>query len=213
MLLSAIYAGAQIDKEQLALETSKAEAENTKKLEALIWKRKTDVMVDGVLKLTTLSEFSFDEQGKLQVKLVDAETTVKDKRGIRGKIQENAVEDNLDYVHKALELALTYTYMSKGQLLDFFEKATINEKGDIIEVTAGSVILPGDNLTVLLDKNTKLFINKKFSSFLDKDPISGEIRYEKFSSGINHATGSILNLPSKKALLNAINQDYSQRVN
>jgi hypothetical protein len=58
---------------------------------------------------------------------VDAETNVKKKPGIRGKIQENAAEDKMDYIDKALKLSLQYAYMTKGQLLDFFGKAILSE--------------------------------------------------------------------------------------
>ena len=47
---------------------------------------------------------------------------------------------------------------------------------------------------------------------LDKDPIDGEIKYEKFSSGIVHGSETILNLPGKHAVINAKNQDYTQRI-
>lgn len=203
---------AQVDKEKLALETSKADALNNEKLKALIWKRNTDVMVNGELKLTTITEFSFDEQGILLAKVTDAKSTVKDKPGIRGRIQDNAIEENMDYVGKALELAIAYTYMSKGQLLDFFDKGTVTEAGNMIQVTAKDVYIKGDSFTAIIDSSTMLFVSKNFSSLLDQDPISGEIKYETFSSGINHATGSVMNLPAKKARIEAKNQDYSQRI-
>ena len=114
LLLICSFAFAQIDKEQLALEVSKVDAANLDGLKSFIWKRKTDVMINGELKLTTLTEFSFDDEGKLQAKMVDAETTVKDKRGIRGRMQDKAIEDNMDYVEKGLGMALSYTFMSKG---------------------------------------------------------------------------------------------------
>jgi hypothetical protein len=53
---------AQVDKEQLALAISKADDANTEKLKEFIWKRKSDVSVGGQLKLTTITEFSFDDQ-------------------------------------------------------------------------------------------------------------------------------------------------------
>jgi hypothetical protein len=203
---------AQVDKEQLALAISKADDANTEKLKAYIWKRKSDVSIDGQLKLTTITEFSFDEKGELQAKMIDAETTVKKKPGLRGKIQENAAEDKADYVGKSLELALAYTFMTKGQLLDFFEKATVTEKGDVIEATAENVNVKGDKLTIWVDKKTNLYTKKEFSSLLGKDPVSGEINFEKFSSGINHGTTTILNMPAQKMKIDAKNQDYSQRV-
>jgi len=204
---------AQIDKDQLALAVNKADEANTEKLKTLIWKRKSDVFIEGTLKLTTITEFSYDAAGKLQAKVVDSESTVKDKKGIRGKIQENSVEDKMDYVANALDLALKYTYMSKGQLIDFFNKATITEKNGIIEATAENVNVQGDKITVLIEAATNQYIYKKFSSLLGKDPIDGEIKYEKFSSGVNHGSTTVLNMPAQKMKIDAINQDYSQRLN
>lgn len=201
------------DNEQLALTISKADQANTEKLMQYIWKRKSDVSVDGQVKLTTLTEFSFDAAGKLQAKIVDAESSVKQKRGVRGQIQQSAVEDKMEYVQKALALATAYTFMSKGQLLDFFSKATVNQKDGVIEAIAENVYVQGDKLTVWVDEKTNLFTKKKFSSLLGKDAIDGEINYEKFSSGINHGSTTVLNMPAQKMKIDAKNQDYSQRIN
>ncbi len=203
---------AQIDMEQFALDVSKADAANTEKLEAFIWKRHSTATVKGEEKATVINELSFNEKGEIQVTNIDAETTSRQKRGVRGRIQQNAMEDNMEYVGNALQLALAYTYMSKGQLLDFFEKAKATEKDGTIEVSGENVLKQGDQVTVVIDTETKLFVNKKFSSMLDEDPIDGEIKYDKFSSGIVHGTETILNLPGKDAVINAKNQDYTQRV-
>jgi hypothetical protein len=204
---------AQPDKEQLALAISKADDANTEKLKAYIWKRKSDVAISGEVKLTTWTEFSFDAQGKLQAKIVDAESSVKQKRGVRGKIQQNAAEDKAEYVQKALALSLSYTFMSKGQLLDFFSKATVTEKDGVMEATAENVYVQGDKLTIWVDSKTNLYVKKKFSSLLGKDAIDGEINYEKFSTGVNHGSTTVLNMPAQKMTINAVNQDYTQRVN
>lgn len=212
LLMVSTLVQAQVDKEQLALTISKADDANTEKLKAYIWKRKSDVSIDGQLKLTTITEFSFDEKGELQAKMIDAETSVKKKPGIRGKIQENVAEDKADYIGKSLELAMNYTFMTKGQLLDFFGKATVTEKDDVIEATAENVNVQGDKLTIWVDKKTNLYIKKTFSSLLGKDPVNGEINYEKFSSGVNHGSTTVLNMPAQKMKIDAKNQDYSQRV-
>lgn len=203
---------AQIDMEQFALDVSKADAANTEKLKAYIWKRHSTATVKGEEKATVVNELSFNDNGEIQVTNVDAKTTTRQKRGIRGRIQENVMEDNMDYVGNALQLALAYTYMSKGQLLDFFEKAKAAEKEGTIEVSGENVLKQGDKVTVLIDAETKLFVNKKFSSMLGEDAIDGEITYKKFSSGIMHGDETILNLPGKNAVINAKNQDYSQRI-
>lgn len=206
-------AAAQVDKDKLALDVSKAEDANNGKLKAFVWNRKSDVSVDGQVKLTTVTQFSFDAQGKVQAKLIDAESSVEQKRGLRGRAQKSAIEDKAEYVQKALELAVAYTFMSKGQLIDFFTKATVTESNGVIEATADNVYVQGDKLTMRIDAASKLFLSKKFSSLLGKDAVDGEINYEKFSSGVNHVSTTVLNMPAQKMKINATNQDYSQRVN
>jgi len=202
----------QVDKEQLALKISKVDEANTQKLKEYIWKRYSTVKIEGEVKATIINEFSYDETGKLQMKKVGGETSVKKKPGIRGKIQEGAIEDKTEYFQKALELSLSYTLMSKGQILDFFEKAVITEKEGIIEATSENVYVKGDKLTVFIDAKTNMYVSKKFSSFLGKDPIDGEIRFDKFESGINHGSDTMINLPALKAVVTAQNKDYSKRV-
>jgi len=202
----------QVDRDHLSLDISKADAANTELLKQFIWKRASVVTVSGAVKLNTLSEFSFDGTGKLIGKNIDAESTVKQKPGIRGAIQQNAAEDNLDYVQKALQLSLDYTFMSKGELLDFFSKAEITEKDGVIEATAKDVKVKGDVVTMRVESATKLFLYKKFTSMLGTDPISGEINYGKFNSGVSHGTTSVLNLPAKNAVITSENKDYTIRV-
>jgi hypothetical protein len=212
LLLIATVGIAQTNNDKLALAINAADEANTEKLKAYIWKRKSDVSIDGQVKLTTITEFSFDEQGKLQAKLVDAESSVKQKPGVRGKIQQSAAEDKAEYVQKALELSLAYTFMTKGQLMDFFSKATVSEKDGVLEATAENVYVQGDKLTIWVEKKTNLYTKKKFSSLLGKDAVDGEINYEKFSSGVNHGSTTMLNMPAQKMKIDAKNQDYSQRV-
>jgi len=211
-VIPAMLCFAQTDKDQLALAINMADEANTEQLKAYIWKRKSDVSIEGEVKLTTITEFSFDADGELQAKILDAESSVKQKRGLRGNMQEKAAEGKMDYVEKALELALAYTFMTKGQLIDFFAKAVVTEQNGMIEATAENVYVKGDKLTIQVDPATHLYLYKKFTSLLGADPIDGEINYEKFSSGVNHGSSTLLNMPAQKMKIDAQNQDYSQRV-
>ena len=181
-------------------------------LKQFIWKRYSTVSVGGETKATLITEFSFDEIGALNANPVGGESNVQKKRGVRGRIQQNAIEDNLDYAGDALNLSLAYMYMSKGQLLDFFEKATVKDSSASYIITAKNVYLEGDELKVIVEKSTNLFEKKRFTSNLNGDELTGEIKYGKFSSGISHGTSSTLKLPAKNAVISSENKDYSQRV-
>lgn len=212
LMLIVTTLSAQTDTEALSLNISKAEAANQQKLKEYVWKRRSDVFVESQLKLTTITEFSFTSEGKLEMKIVDAETTVKQKPGLRGKAQASAAEDKLEYIEKALSLALDYTFMSKGEMLDFFSKATVTEKNGQLEAVANDVHIPGDRLLVRIDPKTYLFTYKEFTSLLGKDKVDGKLNYEKFSNGTNHISTTVLNLPAQKMNIDARNQDYTIRI-
>lgn len=203
---------AQIDKEKLSLSISKAEEENSLKLEEYVWKRRSDVFIESQLKLTTITEFSYTPDGKLEAKIIDAETTVKKKPGLRGRAQANAAEDKLEYIEKALSLAIDYAFMTKGELLDFFSKATVTEKNGMIDAVAYDVHVKGDRLLVRVDPKTYLFTYKEFTSLLGQDKVDGKLNYEQFSNGTNHLATTALNLPAQKMNIDAKNQDYTIRV-
>ncbi|GMQ24804.1 hypothetical protein Aoki45_14860 [Algoriphagus sp. oki45] len=210
--LSIAFAQAQIDKESLSLEISRAEEENRNQLKEYIWKRRSDVFIESQLKLTTITEFSFDPQGKLVTKIIEAKTTVEKKPGLRGKAQASAAEDKIEYIQKALALSMDYAMMSKGELLDFFDKATVTEKEGFIEAVATGVRIPGDRLLVRIDPETLLFTYKEFNSLLGNDRVEGTLSYSYFSNGTSHLESTSLNLPAQKMTIESANQDYTIRV-
>jgi len=73
-------------------------------------------------------------------------------------------------------------------------------------------VLKGNKLKVLFDSKTKLCLNEKFSSLLGIHPNIGDIKYEKFSSGLNHCSVILLIMPAQNMKIDASNIDYTQRV-
>ncbi len=203
---------AQVDSDQFALDVSKAEAANVESLKAMIWKRHSSATVEGEVKATAIYEISFDENDEIQATQITQESNVKQKPGLRGRAQQSAMDDNTDYVGQALDQAMAYTYMSKGQLLDFFGKAVITEAGDAYQIVGDNILVKGDKLTVVVEKATNLFMSKTFTTTLGEDAMSGDIKYDKFSSGVSHVTGTTITLAAKNAVIDAKNQDYTQRI-
>jgi hypothetical protein len=210
LLAAGIYA--QTDKEQLALNVSKAEEANQEKLKEYIWKRSSNVFIEDQLKLTTVTEFKFNADGKLETKTIDSKTTVKQKPGLRGAAQQNAAEDKAEYVQNALTLSLKYAFLSKGELVDFFDKAAISQKDGMIEAVASNVHVKGDKLLLRIEPNTNLVVYREFTSLLGTDLIDGKLNYDKFSNGTMHGTSTTLNLPVQKMRIDGLNQDYTIRV-
>ncbi|HQU99673.1 MAG TPA: hypothetical protein PLO59_00880 [Bacteroidia bacterium] len=212
MAISFVNTMAQTDREQLSLAVSNAEAQNQQKLKEYVWKRKSQVFIESQLKLTTVTEFSYTPEGKLNTKIIDATTTVKKKPGIRGAAQENAAESKLDYIEKALALAMSYTFMSKGEMIDFFSKATITKSAEKIIAIASDVHVSGDKLEIHIDPKSNLYLFKKFESLLGNEKVAGKLNYENFQNGTNHISTTTLNLPAQKMDIEAQNQDYTIRI-
>ncbi len=203
----------QIDKEQLALDVSKVDAENTEKLKGYIWKLHADVLGEGGNKTTLISEFKYDDTGELNINLVGGKTNIQKKPGVRGKMQQNAIKGKAEYITKAMQHALSYTYMTKGQLIDFFDKAEVTKDNGVITAKGKDVYVAGDELTINIDAKTKLYLSKSFSTKMNADPISGEVQYDTFkSSGVNHITTTKLDLPTENVKVEGENKDYTIRV-
>lgn len=211
-LFLSVQAQAQ-DNTQLPLDIVKANEANNEELKDYIWKRKAEVYVSGELKATTLTEVKFDEEGKMVNTLVDASTTVQQKPGLRGRAQQNAAEDKLDYVEHAVTVMAAYMYMSKGQMVDFFDKAAVTTAGGEITAHGTDVYVKGDSLTIVFDEATKLYKSKAFKSKSGADDIDGTIAYGTFqSNGLNHITAADLNMPAKAMVVKSVTQDYTQRM-
>jgi len=211
--LGLLASAQEIDKTKLALDVSAANEANNVKLKQYIWKLKLDGYVNKELKVTTLTEMKFGPDGKLVATPIDAKTTVQAKPGVRGRMQQNAAEESLDYIEKAAQVMAQYAYMSKGQLVDFFDKATVTTDGKVITATAKNVMQAGDEMTILIDPATNLFIRKTFKAKSGADPIEGTVDYATFTTtGINHVSKCYLMMPAKAMQVNTENIDYTLRV-
>jgi hypothetical protein len=118
----------------------------------------------------------------------------------------------MQYVENAGQLALAYTFMTKGQLLDFFSKAEVTEENGNYIATAENVYVKGDKVTFLIDKESKQFVSKQFNSFVGEDAINGEIKYAELSNGVHYGASSALDMPVKKMKILAENKDYTARL-
>lgn len=203
---------AEIDRDQLSLDISKANSANMEKMKSFVWKKASKVTVGDEDMADLLNEVSIGEDGKVAVHNLDIETHVKQQRGLRGRRQQKQAEENAQYLDGAISHTMVYVYMSKGQLLDFFSKANITDEKGVLTATATDVFVKGDQLTIKVDKATKLFISQSFSTTMGEDPVSGEVHYDTFTSGISHVSKSTLNLPARKVIITSENKDFLKRV-
>jgi len=203
---------AQTDATQLALNISKSYTQNLDEFKKYVWKRKTDLYLDTQKVATVTGDLSFSPDGKLSVKVIDTKSYVEKKPGIRGNMQENKAEELAEYYAKALEQSFHYLYMSKGDLVDFFDKAKIDESGVDIVATAKDVKVKGDELILTVDKKTFLIRKQQYKTLMGTDPVSGDMTYKQYENGLNTVSAMNINMPAKKLKGKATNYDFAKKL-
>jgi hypothetical protein len=91
----------QVDKTQMSLDVSKKYQQNIGQLAQLTWKRKTEGYVDGKMAMSSLSSVAIGPDGKLNAVVIQKQSYVAQKRGLRGAIQKGVVSDINEYVKNA----------------------------------------------------------------------------------------------------------------
>lgn len=212
LLFSTRNCFAQSDPTQLALNISKAYTQNLDELKKYVWKRTTDLYMDTQKVATVITGLSFTADGKLSPQVIEMKSYVKQKPGIRGNMQDKKAQELADYYAKALEQSFRYLFMSKGDLVDFFDKAKIDESGADIVATAKDVYVKGDELILTVDKKTFLIKKQQYKTLMGADPVTGDMTYKKFENGLNTVSNMNINMPAQKLKGKANNYDFAKKL-
>lgn len=206
-------ANAQADaKTNLSLQVSQACAANRAQLVQYVWTRTVQVYMDGTLKSTMVSSMSFSPQGKLVATDVSTTPTSAPKRGLRGAIAKDKIDDLKTYIDTAMKVSMTYIYMNKGNMVNFFDKASINQTGSELVVLGNSINQPGDQLDLKLNSQSLAYISQDYSTTVNGDAVSGNVTYKTFDNGLTAVDAGAINLPAKNIKIVLSNSGYAKKL-
>jgi hypothetical protein len=204
---------AQSSKTNLSLQVSAAAAANRAQLASYVWTRTVQVFVGGELKNTVVSSQAVGPDGKIVTTAVSSTPTDKIPGGIRGDIAKKKIAEMKTYVDDALQVSVSYLYMSKGKMVDFFDNGGISQSGNTITVKGSNVNKPNDQLTMQVATGSLAYISQSFSSTVTSgDAISGTINYKTFSNGLTAINNGELDLPAKNMKLMVSNTGYAKKL-
>lgn len=192
---------AQVDKTQLSLDVQAKYSKNFTEMAQYTWQRNIQVFMKGELMATIVADVSVGSEGKPVVNVIDKTTTTKKKPGIRGAIQSSKQEETKEYVQNSLKLVTEYIFMSKGQMVDLFDKGTISQLGNNLQAQGFNFIVQGDNLKFLYNINSLECISQTVNTVYDGDPVNAVVIYKQVD-GVNMVEKITLDLPAKE--LNAV---------
>jgi hypothetical protein len=200
-------------KTDLSLKVSAAAAANRQQLASYTWTRTVQVFIEGELKNTMVSALSVGPDGKMVTTAVSSKATdPPPTKGIRGKVAKNKIADMKTYVEDAVKVSMSYVYMTKGGMVNYFDAAGITESGNTITVNGTNVNKPGDQMTMNITSGTLAIISESFKSTSGEDAIAGTFNYKTYSNGLTAFDNGELDLPAKDMKLRIVNTNYAKKL-
>ena len=213
VFLFQIVSAQNTQKTNLSLQVSAAATANRTELAGYVWTRTVTIYEGAELKLTNVSSMSLGADGKLMTSVVSSTPAKLPKSGIFGDKDRKKLKELQTYVDEAVAEAQGYIYLSKGKMVDFFDKATITPEANSFKVAGTNVNKTGDQLTMNITKKTMAYISQSFKSNLsNNDPISGMLNYKTFNNGLTAIDNGNLLLQAKNLKLQVTNSNYAKKM-
>jgi hypothetical protein len=178
-----------------------AQKANRAALTQYTWKMRADVRVSGEAKGSMLFQVSFDSAGKGQLAPADTGQPAEKRGGLRGKRDEKKTDELHEKVAATINLSRAYATMTTGQMVDFFEKATMSPgTSDMVGTTQAQgrdVLQSGDQVSMWFDPQTKQLRRLVFRSALENVEVNGTLSYSTMPDGPTHSDKAVITMPSK----------------
>ena len=208
-----LLATAQTSKTNLSLQVSAAAGANRAKLAGYTWTRTVQVFIGGELKNTVTSSLAIGPDGKIVTSSTSSVPSAALPGGIRGDIARKKIAQMKTYVDDAVQVSLSYLYLTKGKMVDFFDGAGISESGQNITVKGSNVNKTNDQLTLVVARGSLAYENQAFATTVTNgDAMTGTVGYKTFSNGLTAADSGELDLPAKDMKLMISNTNYAKKL-
>jgi hypothetical protein len=194
----------------------KSFAESQARLRGYEWIETTVVELKGEEKSRKQNRCFYGAEGKVQKIALTAPPEEKPSRGIRGKIRESKREELADYMEAAATLLHQYLPPDPAKIQKSLDagKASIHilEPGKRARIDFADYLVPGDVLSVEVDINNNTILGLTVASKLSesKDPVSLEVKFDKFPDGTIYQSKSTLDATAKKVKVVVENSGYTQ---
>ena len=194
---------------EIALKVADTQSENYENLKNYSWKRSVTMSHNGEQKSKRMLQLRYNSKGEIESILLGEESNVQKQKGpIRSSKQKGAIEQDSELINKSLAKVFQYIYMSKGQLVDLYDKNTIEEKGQTYVVNTKDVLQKEDRVTYVLNKETLLFESVLINSSVDGQAIKSTMKFKNQSDGTNHPSVSVLEIPGRGIVINTESFDF-----
>ena len=204
------------DQAALGLRYGEVQQTDFEQLKRYTWHADTRLASGGETKVHYKLACRLNEKNEMTQEVVESESSVHRKRGLRGRAQAAHAEEVGAFLEKVVQVTASYIFMSKGREVDFFDKATITDGtgedvGKMV-VQSSNVSVEGDKVTKWIDPEALHPIRITFETIVDEVPVTGEVLYRPIEGGPNVPRMATINIPSEKGVIEAEFVDYEKQL-
>jgi len=179
------------------------------------WIETQTVFYKGEKKSSTIYQCYYSVDGQLQKVESAGGTPAKTERGIRGRIIENKVDDITAYVTKAQALIKTYLPPDPAKLQQIVAAGTstvaILVPNQQYKLTFPNYNLPGDQLSISINKSSQMLTGLDVSTYIDKasDVVTFNLTYAALPDGTQYAAETDLVATAENVKIVIVNSGYT----
>jgi hypothetical protein len=198
--------------EQRLDEVKQSIAQNQARLKQYAWTETKEIRLKGEVKKREQNN-CFYSPGKVQKTPIGDAPPPKGRRGIKGKIVANKIDEMKDYMDRVSSLLRRYIPPDPQTMQAALQsgKVTLEPAGGAI--VFNSYAKPGDKVTLTFDRETKKIRSFAVATYLDdpNDTVTVNTRFSILPDGTNFVEESVLDASAKQIQINTTNFGYHIR--
>jgi hypothetical protein len=209
--VSVAMASQGLDRWEMARGIVDARAANQPALKAYSWTQRTEVKIDGDVKVLRTEILRYTSDGQLQRSPMGDQPQQQGGRGVRGRKKASKQQEMKDWAGELTGVVAAYGLPTPGKVLDFTTTSTLSESGETLQAQATDVVVAGDRVSVWYDRETLLVRRMQVQTSLAGDALEFESTYRVLDGGVSAAESLVVRVPSKSVDLKVENFNHMRQ--
>jgi hypothetical protein len=191
-------------------EVKQSMARNQAQLRQYAWTETVEISYKGEDKKRTQSDCQYLPDGKIAKTPIGTPLPPKNRKGLRGKIATNKIDELKDYMDRVGSLVKRYVPPDPQMMQTSLQsgKATLNPGSG--ELVFCDYFKPGDRVALIIDTATQKLTSFTVTTYLDepKDVVTVNATFSSLPDGTNYMDQSVLAATARQIQVTTINNGY-----
>ena len=194
----------------LAGEIIAARQKNDALVRQYSWECRTDVLLDGVSKDLRIEQVNYGPGGQLQRTLINDQSAPLPFGFWAARVAEEARAQVQQALVGLRGLLDQYTLPSAGKIVSFISAGTISapDANGVLQVTGGSVVVPGDLLSMWVDARTRQPRRMRIMTYYQGYQVTATATFNTLATGLNYMAYGQMEVPATGMTVQVQNFDY-----